>query len=251
MLKDITLGQYYSSSSFMHSLDGRTKFFFLLLFIVSLFVIDNLLLFIIPFILLVIAIRKSSVPFRLILKGLNAIKFLLLLSVIISFISGGIINASMILLRFVFIVVSSSLFTLTTTVSQISDTFQWYLSPLKIFKVNVKDTAMIFSIALRFIPVLSEEAQNIMMSQKARGAKIDQGSLIQRAKAIIPLIVPIFVQAIRKATELSDALVARSYGLYEDRTRLNPLRFTKLDLYALLVFALYIILIIGGKIYVC
>lgn len=255
MLGDITFGKYYNTQSVLHRVDGRISFFRFVVFMVSVITIKNPLCFIPATVFIFTLILLSRIPLIYIFKGVWGARWYIGMCVVLSVLSDftlhGLVKGGFLLVRLFLLVTSASLFTLTTTLSHICDTFEWYLSPLKYLGVPVRDIAVMLSIAIRFLPVLVDEAVLIINAQKARGAQVGQGSWFKRAKNVIPLLIPIFASAIRRAADLSDAIKARAYGYSSERTRLNPLKFKSLDIIALLVVLLYLALIIWGNNYGC
>ena len=245
MIREITLGQYYPVDSVLHRMDPRTKLFGTLVFIVSLFLADSLVAYGVITLFLVSAVRLSRVPFRFMVKGLKAMLFLLLASVSfnlfltpgteifrIGFLRmtwEGVRLAGFMALRLVYLVIGSSVMTLTTTPNQLTDGLEKGLGVLKKVGVPVHEVSMMMSIALRFIPILVEETDKIMKAQMARGADFESGNLIQKAKNMIPLLVPLFVSAFRRATDLAMAMEARCYRGGEGRTKMKPLRYAPRD----------------------
>ena len=265
MLRDITLGQYYQADSVIHRLDPRVKISATLLFIISLFVSHNFIGYIIAAAFLAIVISLSKVPVKFIFKGMKAIYMLLLITMIfnmfltpgtplISFWKltitlEGLKTAVMMGIRLVFLITGSSIMTLTTTPNQLTDGLEKLMNPLKKLHVPVHEIAMMMSIALRFIPILMEETDKIMKAQMARGADFEGGSLIKRAKSLIPLLVPLFISAFRRANDLAMAMEARCYRGGEGRTKMKPLTYKKIDAIAYLILLLYFgLCIVFGRI---
>ena len=260
MLKDITLGQYFPGVSALHRMDPRTKLLMLVLYIVTLFVCKGLVPFALCVLGLALAIRVSRIPARLILKSLKPLVVIIvftgLLNIlytpgrtlvsfwILNITLEGIQTAATMITRILLLVASSSLLTYTTSPMSLTDALENLLSPLKKLHVPVHEFAMMMSIALRFIPTLIEETDKIMSAQKARGADFESGSLIQRAKALIPVLVPLFISAFRRADELACAMECRLYHGGGNRTRLHVLNYTKVDLYG----GLAAVLVCGGAI---
>jgi len=255
MLRDITLGQYYPVDSLIHRLDPRTKLFGTMVFILSLFVANNIWGYLLGTIALAAVIVLTKVPVRFILKGLKAIVILLLISVSFNlFLTPG-----RELVRFwIFKITWEGIrlagfmavrLTLTTTPNQLTDGLEKGLGFLKRFHVPVHEISMMMSIALRFIPILVEETDKIMKAQMARGADFESGNLVQKAKAMIPLLVPLFISAFRRATDLAMAMEARCYRGGEGRTKMKPLQYSQKDYEAYMVFALYFVLIIASRVY--
>ena len=239
MIRDITLGQYYQTDSVLHRLDCRVKLVGTLAFIISLFVVNNVWGYLLAAMFLALCIRLSNVPFKFMVKGMKSIVFLMLFAVVFNlFLTPGtpavtiwklkitwegIEMASKMAIRLVMLIIGSSLMTLTTTPNHLTDGLESLLNPLKKLKVPVHEVSMMMSIALRFIPILLEETDKIMKAQIARGADFENGSLIQRAKAMVPLLVPLFIAAFRRANDLAMAMEARCYRGGEGRTKMKPL----------------------------
>lgn len=256
MLRDITLGQYYQTESVIHRLDPRVKLAGTLLYIISLFFFQNLWAYLIAVLFLAVVIRLSGVPFRFMVKGMRPILLLLLITVtfnlfltpgeaLISFwkltiTKEGLWLAFTMALRLTMLVIGSSVMTLTTTPNNLTDGMEKGLRPLKLLRVPVHEVAMMMSIALRFIPILLEETDKIMKAQIARGADFESGNLIKRAKALVPLLVPLFISAFRRANDLAMAMEARCYRGGEGRTKMKPLVYGRRDGIAYLCIFCYI-----------
>lgn len=261
MIRDITIGQYYPADSILHRLDPRVKLIGTLVFIVSLFLFDTFLGYVLAGLFLYSAIKLSKVPFKFIVKGLKAVVILLVFTLIfnvfltpgepiftlgfIKITKEGLRTAAFMGIRLVFLILGSSLMTFTTTPNQLTDGLENVLGPLKKIHVPVHEVAMMMSIALRFIPILLEETDKIMKAQQARGADFESGKMIQRAKAMIPILVPLFISAFRRASDLAMAMEARCYRGGEGRTKMKPLRYKKVDYLTFCVFVLYL----GGIIF--
>ncbi|MCR5102135.1 MAG: energy-coupling factor transporter transmembrane protein EcfT [Butyrivibrio sp.] len=265
MLRDITLGQYYQTVSPIHKLDPRVKIVATLVFIVSLFVVDNFIGYLIAALFLVAAIKLSKVPVKFIFKGMKSIFFLLMITMVFNlFLTPGTVLvqiwklkitiegvkiASMMAVRLIFLITGSSIMTLTTTPNNLTDGLEKLMNPLKKAHVPVHEIAMMMSIALRFIPILLEETDKIMKAQIARGADFESGSLIKRAKALVPLLVPLFISAFRRANDLAMAMEARCYRGGNGRTKMKPLEYKKEDRIAYIVLVIYLVLcIVVGRI---
>lgn len=259
MLKDITLGQYYPVSSVLHSLDPRVKIAGTLIFMISIFIVNSFG-YVLCMMLLITAIVMSHVPFTYMARGLKAIFFLLAFTAALNLFltSGeivwqfgflkityeGIRTAVSMAVRLVYLVLGASLMTLTTTPNKLTDGLEKVLAPLNKIKVPVHDIAMMMSIALRFIPILTEETDKIMKAQIARGADFESGRIMQRVKALIPLLVPMFVSAFRRANDLAVAMESRCYKGGEGRTHMKPLKYTKSDYAAYAVLTAYLCVVI-------
>ncbi|MDO4484295.1 MAG: energy-coupling factor transporter transmembrane component T [Clostridia bacterium] len=252
MLKDITLGQYYPADSAVHRLDPRTKILLTVLFIVAVFMVHTLAGYAIILGFVYLASRLSNVPFKLLMRGVKPLRFIIVLTFLLNlfFSTGetmliswgflkisaeGLTQAIHYSLRLVFLVVGTSLLTLTTAPVVLCDGLEVLLSPLKKVHFPAHELAMIMTIALRFIPTLLEETDKIMKAQTARGADFETGNPIQRAKAMVPLLVPLFVSAFRRAGDLAMAMESRCYHGGENRTRLRVLKMTKADFIAILI----------------
>ncbi len=264
MLRDITLGQYYPADSVIHKLDPRVKLFGTLIYIISLFVFKGLPAFILAAIFLVVLIKLSKVPFSYMVKGLKTIVLIMLFAAVFNlFLTPGtklvsfwiftityegLKNAVVMMVRLIFLIIGTSLMTLTTTPNELTDGLEKALSPLKYIKVPVHEIAMMMSIALRFIPILIEETDKIMKAQMARGTDFEHGNLIQKAKNMVPLLVPLFVSAFRRANDLAMAMEARCYRGGEGRTKMKPLHYQKRDRMAYLTLLVYLAAVIGLRI---
>lgn len=256
MLRDITLGQYYPSGSVIHRLDPRVKLAGTLIYLISLFAFRSVEAYVVATIFLAAMIIISKVPLKFMMRGLKSILFLLLFTSVFNLFlvpgeavvriwklkitDAGIETAAFMAVRLVYLIIGSSLMTLTTTPNDLTDGLEKALGPLKKIRVPVHEIALIMSIALRFIPILMEETDKIMKAQMARGADFESGNLIQKAKNMIPLLVPLFISAFRRANDLAMAMEARGYHGGEGRTKMKPLEYQKCDLAAYLVLAGYV-----------
>lgn len=256
MIKDITIGQYYPTDSILHRLDPRVKLIGTFLFIVSLFLFDSLYGYIVVALFLAAVIRLSRVPFHYIVKGLKAVVILLLFTSFfnlfltpgkpifqlgfITISDKGLSSAIFFSIRLILLILGSSLMTFTTTPNQLTDGLEKVLKPLNHLKVPVHEIAMMMSIALRFIPILMEETDKIMKAQMARGADFESGGIIKRAKSLIPLLVPLFVSAFRRANDLAMAMEARCYRGGDGRTKMKPLHYHNRDYAAYLILLVYV-----------
>ncbi len=260
MIRDITLGQYYPAQSVLHRLDPRVKLVGTLIYVVSLFLFQEFWGYIVAGLFLIALIMLSKVPVGFMFRGLKAVFILLVFTAVlnvfltpgrelvsfwkITITIEGLRMAAFMILRIVFLITGSSVMTLTTTPSDLTDGLERGLSWMKIMKVPVHEIAMMMSIALTFIPVLLEETDRIIKAQQARGADFESGNIIRRARALIPILVPLFVSAFRRANDLALAMESRCYRGGEGRTKLHPLRYTMRDGIAYAVLALYLALII-------
>ena len=262
MIRDITIGQYYPTDSVIHKLDPRVKIVCTLLYLISLFLFKSVLGYVICTVFLVAVIRTSRVPCKFITKGLKPIILLLLITTIFNlfFTTTGNILVSVgfikitedglrasvyMVLRLIYLIVGSSLMTLTTTPNELTDGIERLLRPLNKIKVPVHEIAMMMSIALRFIPLLLEETDKIMKAQIARGADLESGNIVQKAKSMIPILVPLFVSAFRRANDLAMAMEARCYRGGDGRTKMKPLVYKNRDYVAYVVTAVYLVILIG------
>lgn len=265
-MRDITIGQYYPTDSILHKLDPRVKLIGTFLFLVSLFVGEGIAAYAIATVFLAAVIKLSKIPFKMILKGLKAILIILLITVsfnlfltegepifqlgFLKLTKEGISVAFFMALRLIYLVLGASLMTLTTTPNDLTDGLESVLGPLNKIKVPVHEISMMMSIALRFIPILMEETDRIMKAQKARGADFESGNLIQKVKAMVPLLVPLFISAFRRANDLAMAMEARCYRGGEGRTKMKPLHYEKADRTAYGIQIGYLILmILAGRIF--
>lgn len=258
MIRDITIGQYYPSGSKLHSLDPRVKIVCTLLYLISLFLFDNIWGYLVATVFLVFVIRTSKVPFKYIVRGLKPIIMLLMITVLFNLFLNktgkvlvefwifqiteeGLKTAVFMAIRLIYLILGSSIMTFTTTPNALTDGIEKLLWPLHKIKVPVHEIAMMMSIALRFIPILLEETDKIMKAQIARGADLESGNIIQKAKAMIPILVPLFVSAFRRANDLAMAMEARCYRGGEGRTKMKPLVYTNKDFAAYAITIVYVI----------
>ena len=265
MLKDITLGQYYQTESVIHRLDPRVKLVGTICYIISLFLVNNVWGYLVAALFLAVVIKLSKVPFKFMVKGMKAIIFLLMLTVVfnmfltpgealisvwkLTITKEGLKLAIMMAVRLTFLIIGSSVMTLTTTPNNLTDGMENLMNPLRKLKVPVHEIAMMMSIALRFIPILMEETDKIMKAQIARGADFESGNIIKKAKALVPLLVPLFISAFRRANDLAMAMEARCYRGGDGRTKMKPLIYKKADRVGYGVLALYLIVCLSiGKV---
>jgi len=256
MLREITIGQYYPGNSVIHKLDPRVKLFGTVVFIIMIFTINNIGGYILTALALTGAIKLSKVPLKYMLKGLKAIFFILMFTSVLNifFTPGtvvfeykfikvtqeGIGLAVKIAVRLIFLIMGSSVMTLTTTPNHLTDGLEKSLSPLKKIKIPVHEISMMMSIALRFIPILLEETDKIMKAQQARGADFETGNIFRRAKSLIPILIPLIISSFRRANDLAMAMEARCYHGGEGRTKMKPLKYYRYDYMAYLIIFLYI-----------
>ena len=255
MLRDMTIGQYYPADSVIHKLDPRTKLMATMIYILSLFIFRSLAGFAAVTLGLFLVILLSKVPIGYMVKGLKAIVVILLITVIFNLFltpgetiwsfwklritEEGLRNAAFMTVRLIYLILGSSILTLTTTPNQLTDGLEKSLRPLNKIRVPVHEIAMMMSIALRFIPILIEETDKIMKAQLARGADFESGNLVKKAKAMVPLLVPLFISAFRRANDLALAMEARCYHGGEGRTKMKPLKYKGVDGVAYLLIAAY------------
>lgn len=264
MIKDITLGQFFPGNSFIHKLDPRAKIVITLCFIIVLFLCKNFFSLGLLFISALVAIALSKISFKVILKGLKMIVVLVVFTGILQIAyndegtvlwkpfeqfgfqitTGGVFSAVFIIARIVALILFSSLLTYTTSPTALSDAIERLLSPLKLFKVNVNSLSMMMTIALRFIPTLIEEIDIIMSAQKARGADLETGTLTQRAKALVPVFIPLIVSSFRRAYELAFAMECRCYTGDNKRTRMKEMKLGVRDYVAFAVLLLLVAVVV-------
>ena len=261
MLKDITLGQYFPGNTVAHKLDPRTKILLVVLYIVALFCAKGIVTYAIMGLCLALCVRISKVGLKQLVRGLKPVLFILLFTGILNlfFTPGdrylvewgflrisdvGLRNAIFMVLRIMLLIMGTFLLTYTTSPISLTDGLERLLNGLKKLRVPVHELAMMMSIALRFIPTLIEETDKIMSAQKARGADFESGNLIQKAKALIPILVPLFISAFSRADELATAMECRCYHGGEGRTKLHVLQYARRDYTALLLGVLVTVLVI-------
>lgn len=265
MLKDITIGQHYPTGSPIHKMDPRVKIIITFIYIVSLFVVNNFIGYIYIVGFLFASILISKVPVTYILKGLKPLMILIGITFMINIFmttgevvfrvgpftitEEGLYQAFFMALRLVFLVMGTSLLTLTTSPIALTDGIEHILNPFKRIGVPAHELAMMMTIALRFIPTLLEETDKIMKAQIARGADFESGNLISRAKGLVPLLVPLFISSFRRADELAMAMEARCYRGGENRTRMKELQTQGRDYFALFIGILLIAVLIANRIW--
>lgn len=260
MIRDITIGQYYLAKSVIHRLDPRVKIVCTLFFLVSLFIQNSILGYVIATLFLGLVIFVSRVPLRFIIKGLKPVIMLLMITVLFNLFltregnelvhvwifritDKGLRVTVFMAVRLTYLIMGSSIMTFTTTPNSLTDGIEKLLHPLNKIKVPVHEVAMMMSIALRFIPILLEETDKIMKAQIARGADLESGNVIQKAKAMIPILVPLFVSAFRRANDLAMAMESRCYRGGDGRTKMKPLIYERRDRMAYVVMVLYMAVI--------
>ena len=254
-LKDITLGQYFPGNSPVHRLDPRTKIIAVFFYIVALFLAKSFVSYAVMFLLLAVSIKVSKVPLKAILNGMKPIVFLAAFTAVLNlfYTPGetvllevwvlrvtleGVLSAFFMVVRIMMLIAGTFLLTYTTSPILLTDGLESLMNPLKKIKVPVHELSMMMSIALRFIPTLIEETDKIMSAQRARGADFENGNLIERAKSLIPLLVPLFISSFRRADELAVAMECRCYHGGEGRTRLRQLQYRSSDYVTIVLFVL-------------
>ncbi len=263
MLRDITIGQYYPADSLLHRMDPRVKLFATMVYVISLFCIEGVAGFIVATAFLTGVIWLSKVPVKFMLKGLKAIFVLMLITAlfnlfltpgevlasvwILEITREGLENAVFMTVRLIYLILGTSVMTLTTTPNQLTDGLEKALRPFNKIGVPVHAIAMMMSIALRFIPILIEETDKIMKAQMARGADFESGNFLKRIKNMIPLLVPLFVSAFRRADDLAMAMEARCYHGGAGRTKMKPLVYARRDYitYAVVIGYFLLVVLVG------
>lgn len=255
MLKDITIGQHYPTGSPIHRLDPRTKIIGTFVFMAGLFMIRDFIAYLVVVTLLLVVIGVSKVPLRYVLKGLRPLMVLIMVTFLINLLMTrgtvffqlgpvsmtweGLRQGVFMAMRLIFLIVGTSMLTLTTSPITLTDGIEHLLNPLKKVGVPAHELAMMMTIALRFIPTLLEETDKIMKAQMARGADFESGNLIHRAQSLVPLLVPLFISSFRRADDLAMAMEARCYRGGENRTRMKALKWQRADAAGLLVMSLF------------
>ena len=254
MLKDITLGQYFPGKSVIHRLDPRTKLILLIVYIVVLFLAKSWVTYGLMLLTLVLIIKVSTIPPKAVVRGMKPLVMILIFTGILNLFftqegkvlfhagfitvsTGGILRAVQMMARILMLISATFLLTYTTSPIALTDALESLMGPLKKVRVPVHELSMMMCIALRFIPTLIEETDKIMSAQKARGADFESGNLIQRAKALIPILVPLFISAFRRADELATAMECRCYQGGEGRTKMKLLRYHREDMIAFAIGA--------------
>lgn len=267
MLKDITLGQYFPVESPLHKMDPRTKIILVIAYIVSIFLANGVFSYVVLILFTVSVILISKVPFKMYFRGLKPLWFILLFTAVINlfltsgtYIGGkpflwgigitweGLFLSIKMALRLVLLILGSSVLTYTTSPIMLTDGIEKLLTPFARLGLPAHELAMMMSIAIRFIPTLIEETEKIVKAQEARGASFDTGNIFKRAKALIPMLVPLFISAFRRADELAVAMEARCYHGGRNRTRMKQIRFTGLDAGGTVVFAAYLGILITTRV---
>ena len=254
MIKDITIGQYFPGESFIHKLDARAKLIVVFLALVEIFLCKNFLSLALIVLFAIVSVAISKISFKVVFKGMKMIYFIIVLTSVLQIFyndsgtvllewwklkitTGGIFTAIFMAIRIICLILVSSLLTYTTSPTTLTDGISRLLSPLNKIKVPVDTLSMMMTIALRFIPTLIEEIDKIMNAQKARGADLDSGNLVQRAKALVPIFIPLFVNSFRRAYELAFAMECRCYNGNNKRTRMKQMKFSWRDAVAFVIVA--------------
>ncbi|MEE0944723.1 MAG: energy-coupling factor transporter transmembrane component T [Clostridia bacterium] len=268
MLRDITIGQYIAGNSPVHKMDARVKILAALLFIVLLFVARGVAEYAVITLFIAFVIKLSKVPFKYMVRGLKPMLFILVFTVFINVLLTdgtpillidlkiitikityeGLKTGIYMLLRLVYLVIGTSVLTLTTSPLMLTDGIEKLLRPFEVIKVPSHEIAMMMTIAIRFVPTIAEEADKIMKAQTARGADFESGSLIRRAKAMIPLLVPLFVSSFRRADDLAVAMDSRCYHGGANRTRMKEMKMGKYDAYAGIILLLLVVVLVVFRI---
>ncbi len=266
MFRDVTFGQYYPTGSVVHRMDPRMKLLLTIMFVVAIFFVNTYFGFMLTAAVLIFIILIAKLPMLSVLKSVRAIIFIVIFAAVINLFmikngevlwswkalqitDQGVHTTIKMTLRLVLLISGASLLTLTTTPVEIADGTESLIKPLALIKVPVHDIAMIMSIALRFIPTLFEETQKIISAQKARGASFDTGGLIARAKALLPVLIPLFVNSFRRADELAFAMDARCYNATERRTKMKVMRLGAADIVAFFLIAAYFVAVLLDRYY--
>ncbi len=258
MVRDVTLGQYLPGKSLIHRMDARAKIILLISFIVLIFCAFNFVSLALTAAVTVIIVLSSGIPLKMYLKGLKVIIVIVIITSILNIFYGigeplfqwgfltitwsGISRAIFVTIRIICLILATSALTFTTSPTDLTDAIERLMKPLKVFHIKVHEIAMMMTIALRFIPTLLEETDKIMQAQKARGADMDSGNIIQRIKALIPVLIPLFVSSFRRAYELAMAMECRCYQGGEGRTKMKVLHIAKIDY---IVISLMIVVLAG------
>lgn len=261
MLKDITLGQYFPGNSVLHRLDPRTKLIGVIVYIIALFLCKQLLSYCLIALFLAAMIHVSGVGIKAVVRGLKPVLIIIIFTAVLNLLyTGGtpifhwwvititvegIWKAIFMVARIMMLIMGTFLLTYTTSPILLTDAIESLFGPLKKIHVPVHELAMIMSIALRFIPTLIEETDKLMSAQKARGADFESGNLVEKAKSLVPLLVPLFVSAFRRAEELAVAMESRCYHGGEGRTRLRQLKYAGIDYVALVFLAVLVAVIVA------
>jgi len=265
LLTDITIGQYFPGNSLVHRLDPRMKIMYLLLLITAIFIVNTPMTYSLICFFTLFTILLSKVPMLMVIKSIKPLWWIIVFTVLIhifttpgetiakvwilSITQEGVQQAALMSIRLILLIVLSSLLTFTTSPITLTDALEKLLTPFKKFGLPAHELAMMMTIALRFIPTLLEETERIMKAQEARGADFSSGSIVKRVKGMIPLLVPLFISAFRRADDLAVAMEARCYRGGENRTRMKVLRITSVDYKAMFVMAVFLVGLFMLKVY--
>ncbi len=260
MIRDVTFGQFFPGKSLLHKLDARVKILLVATFIVIIFIASNYISLAITLFSIFFAMILSKIPIKTYLKSIKMITILVLATSLLNIFYGegtplfnigfititkeGINNSIFVAARLIMLVIVSSLLTLTTLPTDLTDAIERIISPLKLFKVKTHEISMMMTIALRFIPTLIEETDKIMNAQKARGADIESGNLIQRIRALVPILIPLFVSAFKRAYDLAIAMECRCYNGGDGRSRMKILKVGTIDYFAIIFVLIILILVL-------
>lgn len=262
-MNNMVLGQYVPGNTIIHKLDPRIKIILVFFYMITLFMVENILMYIPLFLFVVITIKLANLSLLKIFKSLKSILFILIFTTLIHIFSTpgkviysflglniteeGAYNALQVGIRLILLVIGTTYLTLTTSTTKLTDGLESLMSPLKAIKFPAHELAMMMSIALRFIPTLFDEANKIRKAQLARGAEFDSGNIIKKAQSMVPLLVPLFINSFRRAGELATAMEARGYRGSQNRTRLNPLKLKNYDYIIFSAVTIFFIAVIMVK----
>lgn len=263
-MKDIAFGQYYPTESFVHSMDARAKILMTIIYITAIFLCASFFAFLCVTIFLIICVVVAKIKPSVVLKSIKPILYLIIFTAILNLLFYGegipyfkwwifkitdqaVIFTIQMALRLLLLIMGTSVLTLTTTPIALTDAIESLLKPLKLIKFPVHELALIMSIALRFIPTLSEETDKIIRAQKARGADFESGNILKRAKALLPILIPLLISAFRRADELADAMDSRCYNGAKGRTKMKQLKFSYRDLVGVLFLICVLLIIVIDK----
>lgn len=265
MIRDITIGQYYSCESVIHRLDARLKIMAALFFIVELFIVNDFVGFAVCAVCLALVVKVSKVPFSFIMRGMKPILLILIFTFCLNIFmvkgevlfrigflkitDAGLYTAAFMAIRLVMLIIGTSLLTFTTKPINLTDGIESLLNPFRHIGVPTHELAMMMSIALRFIPTLLEETDKIIKAQQARGADFETGNIIRRAKALVPILVPLFVSAFRIAQDLAMAMEARCYKGGKGRTRMHQMKLCRIDYIAIVLLVLFFAAVILMRVF--
>ena len=261
MITDITIGQYFPGNSLVHKMDARMKIILTVALIVAIFICKTLPSLAVIVLASIALVLVSKIPLKTVYKSIKPLGIIILFTAILNLFYGkgepliqiwklkiieaGIMTAVFMAIRIISLVVISSLLTYTTSPNELTDALERLMKPLKIFKIDVHSISMTMTIALRFIPTLIEEIDKIMSAQKSRGADMESGGIIHRAKALVPVLIPLFISAFRRANELAYAMECRCYRGGEGRTKMKVMKFSSRDYISLVVVILFIALLVS------